>query len=168
MNSIITFILSIFVLFTANCCVVQAQEGTFTPIPSTDVTPGEPTCQGDKPGAVNPKIAVPCRCPPTQQALARQVDVKTSISNEAFPLGTDLESRIRRYEITLSALQDLKCPAASTKLKPKLQALTALRGKSSDAIQEAIQGIGFNDAPKPLVAAAATPAVLTRRQVSCN
>jgi hypothetical protein len=62
-----------------------------------------------------------------------------------FPEGRDLESRIIRYETTLAALQDLRCPASSTTLLARLRSLTALRGNpNADTI---LAGLGINDTP---------------------
>jgi hypothetical protein len=107
-------------------------------VPSTGVAPGTPGDNSDKVGPVG--IRVPARCPPPQQELAQAV-----LSQGPLPDGLDLESRIRRYERTLSGLQSLKCPASSTTLLVRLKSLTALRGNPNAAA--ALQGLGLNDTP---------------------
>ncbi|KAI8802347.1 hypothetical protein BJ742DRAFT_833240 [Cladochytrium replicatum] len=103
-----------------------------TLIPATGAAAGDPNCQGDKKSPVNPNINVPCRCPPTDTAIAQVVAMRTG-NGATFPTGADRESQIKRFEITLSAIQTLKCPASSTTLLGRLQALTACRTNPSTA-----------------------------------
>jgi len=108
-------------------------------VPAIGFSPGDPTQTADRIGPTG--VRVPGRCPPTQDVLDAQVALK----NPQFPTGTDLESRIQRFEKTLSALQDLSCPASSTTLLGRLNSLTALRGNANrDAV---LQGLGLNETP---------------------
>ncbi|KAJ3087651.1 hypothetical protein HK102_010574 [Quaeritorhiza haematococci] len=134
-----------FALLALSMPALVAAQG-FSPdlVPSTGVEAGAPDCAGDKPSPVLPGVNVPCRCPPPAAELAAQVQRKVG---DNFPAGLDLESRIRRYEITLSALQDLRCPASSTRMKGRLDSLTALRRQSGAEIEAALAGLGPNDTP---------------------
>ncbi len=116
-------------------------------VPSAGFPAGEPNCVGDRPGAINPNIMIPCRCPPTPEAIANQVQARIGGDPQAFPLGLDLESRIRRYEITISAIQDLRCPAASTTIRPRLSTLTSLRGLPENVVSGLLAGLPLNDVP---------------------
>lgn len=108
-------------------------------VPALGFPPGDPNSTQDHPGPTG--VMVPGRCPPTQEAVNRQVALK----NPDFPRGTDLESRIQRFEKTLSAIQDLQCPAASTTLLVRLKSLTALRDNPN--VNAILQGLGFNQTP---------------------
>jgi hypothetical protein len=108
-------------------------------VPALGFSPGDPNQTADRLGPTG--VRVPGRCPPTQEAVNRQV----ALRNPQLPTGTDLESRIQRFEKTLSALQDLRCPAASTTLVQRLRSLTALRNNpNADAI---LEGLELNETP---------------------
>lgn len=108
-------------------------------VPATGFPAGNPAQTEDRVGPTG--VRVPGRCPPTQEAINRQVALK----NPQFPRGADLESRIQRFEKTLSAIQDLQCPAASTTLLGRLKSLTALRGDPNAT--SILQGLGINETP---------------------
>ncbi|KAI9092655.1 hypothetical protein DFS34DRAFT_632670 [Phlyctochytrium arcticum] len=91
-------------------------------IPATEVAPGNPACQGDSVGPIN-GVRIPCRCPPTDAELAATVQQQ----HPNIPMGTDLDSTLQRFQLTLASLQTLKCPGAATKLVPKLQKLGQLK-----------------------------------------
>jgi transposase-like protein len=74
-----------------------------------------------------------------------KVNAQVALKNANFPNGTDLESRIQRFEKTLSAIQDLKCPAASTTLLGRLNSLTALRANANR--DNILRGLGLNETP---------------------
>ncbi|WP_236030043.1 hypothetical protein [Paractinoplanes lichenicola] len=108
-------------------------------VPALGFSPGDPNATADRVGPTG--INVPGRCPPTQD----QVNAQVALKNGSLPSGADLESRIQRYEKTLSAIQDLKCPASSTTLLGRLKSLTALRGNpNADNI---LRGLGLNETP---------------------
>ena len=108
-------------------------------VPALGFSPGDPNATADRVGPTG--VKVPGRCPPTQA----QVNAQVALKNANLPSGTDLESRIQRFERTLSAIQDLKCPASSTTLLGRLNSLTALRGtENRDNI---LRGLGLNETP---------------------
>jgi hypothetical protein len=108
-------------------------------VPALGFSPGDPNATADRVGPTG--VNVPGRCPPTQA----QVNAQVARKNGSLPSGTDLESRIQRYEKTLSAIQDLKCPASSTTLLGRLNSLTALRGNANrDGV---LRGLGLNETP---------------------
>ncbi|MBB4693510.1 hypothetical protein [Paractinoplanes abujensis] len=114
-------------------------------VPALGFSPGDPNATADRVGPTG--VNVPGRCPPTQA----QVNAQVALKNANLPSGTDLESRIQRYEKTLSAIQDLKCPASSTTLLGRLKSLTALRGNpNADNI---LRGLGVNETPADRAAA---------------
>jgi hypothetical protein len=73
------------------------------------------------------------------------VNAQVALKNANLPSGTDLESRIQRFEKTLSAIQDLKCPASSTTLLGRLNSLTALRANANR--DNILSGLGLNETP---------------------
>src|SRR5690349_14251973 len=108
-------------------------------VPALGFSPGDPNATADRVGPTG--VKVPGRCPPTQA----QVNAQVALKNANLPSGTDLESRIQRFERTLSAIQDLKCPASSTTLLGRLKSLTALRGNAdSDNI---LRDLDLNETP---------------------
>lgn len=135
----------------ATACLALSQESKQVDLAEMVPELGEPETNQicdvvtqTKPSFFNEKIRIPCNCPPAFE------DVVVAVSKIAvkFPDGLDLESRIRRFEITLQALQSLKCPAVSTSLKERLDVLTSLRGKPVDLIQEALDCLDLNDVPE--------------------
>jgi hypothetical protein len=108
-------------------------------VPALGFSPGDPNATADRVGPTG--VKVPGRCPPTQA----QVNAQVALKNGSLPSGTDLESRIQRFEKTLSAVQDLKCPASSTTLLGRLNSLTALRGNPN--ADNALRGLGLNETP---------------------
>ncbi|KAJ3277534.1 hypothetical protein HK104_003216, partial [Borealophlyctis nickersoniae] len=100
-------------------------------IPPTFVTPGNANCAGDSIGPAN-GVRIPCRCPPTDDLLAQT----TLQQHPDIPRGNDLDSTLQRFQLTLASLQTLKCPAASTQIKPKLDKLGALKA-SGRAVSDA-------------------------------
>jgi hypothetical protein len=108
-------------------------------VPALGFSPGNPNATADRVGPTG--VKVPGRCPPTQA----QVNAQVALKNANFPSGTDLESRIQRFEKTLSAIQDLKCPAASTTLLGRLNSLTALRANANR--DNILRGLGLNETP---------------------
>ena len=108
-------------------------------VPALGFSPGDPNATADRVGPTG--VNVPGRCPPTQA----QVNAQVALKNGNLPSGTDLESRIQRYEKTLSAIQDLKCPASSTTLLGRLNSLTALRGNANR--DDVLRGLGVNETP---------------------
>ena len=81
----------------------QGNAGTSSAlVPALGFSPGDPNATADRVGPTG--VKVPGRCPPTQA----QVNAQVALKNANLPSGTDLESRIQRYEKTLSAIQDLK------------------------------------------------------------
>jgi hypothetical protein len=108
-------------------------------VPALGFSPGNPNATADRVGPTG--VNVPGRCPPTQA----QVNAQVALKNANFPSGTDLESRIQRFEKTLSAIQDLKCPASSTTLLGRLNSLTALRGNANR--DNILRGLGLNETP---------------------
>ncbi|AEV89136.1 hypothetical protein ACWT_8127 [Actinoplanes sp. SE50] len=108
-------------------------------VPALGFGPGDPNATADRVGPTG--VKVPGRCPPTQA----QVNAQVALRNASFPSGTDLESRIQRFEKTLSAIQDLKCPASSTTLLGRLKSLTALRGNPDR--DNILRGLGLNETP---------------------
>ncbi|PRY21299.1 hypothetical protein [Pseudosporangium ferrugineum] len=115
-------------------------------VPVLGFSPGDPNATADRVGPTG--VNVPGRCPPTQA----QVNAQVALKNASLPGGTDLESRIQRFEKTLSAIQDLKCPASSTTLLGRLKSLTALRGNANR--DDVLRGLGLNDTPADRAAAA--------------
>ena len=118
-------------------------------VPALGFSPGNPNATADRVGPTG--VKVPGRCPPTQA----QVNAQVALKNANFPSGTDLESRIQRFEKTLSAIQDLKCPASSTTLLGRLNSLTALRGKGNR--DNILRGLGLNETPADKAAGNAAP-----------
>jgi hypothetical protein len=108
-------------------------------VPALGFSPGNPNATADRVGPTG--VKVPGRCPPTQA----QVNAQVALKNANLPSGTDLESRIQRFEKTLSAIQDLKCPASSTTLLGRLNSLTALRGNANR--DNTLRGLGLNETP---------------------
>jgi hypothetical protein len=108
-------------------------------VPALGFSPGDPNATADRVGPTG--INVPGRCPPTQA----QVNAQVALKNANFPSGTDLESRIQRFEQTLSAIQDLRCPASSTTLLGRLNSLTALRANANR--DDILNGLGLNETP---------------------
>ncbi|GIE87264.1 hypothetical protein [Actinoplanes regularis] len=108
-------------------------------VPALGFSPGNPNATADRVGPTG--VNVPGRCPPTQA----QVNAQVALKNANLPSGTDLESRIQRFEKTLSAIQDLKCPASSTTLLGRLNSLTALRGNANR--DNILRGLGLNETP---------------------
>ena len=108
-------------------------------VPALGFSPGDPNATADRVGPTG--VKVPGRCPPTQA----QVNAQVALKNGNLPSGTDLESRIQRFEKTLSAIQDLKCPASSTTLLGRLKSLTALRGNANR--DNILRGLGLNETP---------------------
>ena len=108
-------------------------------VPALGFSPGDPNATADRVGPTG--VKVPGRCPPTQA----QVNAQVALKNAVLPSGTDLESRIQRFEKTLSAIQDLKCPASSTTLLGRLNSLTALRGNANR--DNVLRGLGLNETP---------------------
>ena len=108
-------------------------------VPALGFSPGNPNATADRVGPTG--VKVPGRCPPTQA----QVNAQVALKNANFPSGTDLESRIQRFEKTLSAIQDLKCPASSTTLLGRLNSLTALRANANR--DNILRGLGLNETP---------------------
>jgi len=108
-------------------------------VPALGFSPGNPNATADRVGPTG--VNVPGRCPPTQA----QVNAQVALKNANFPSGTDLESRIQRFEKTLSAIQDLKCPASSTTLLGRLNSLTALRANANR--DDVLRGLGLNETP---------------------
>ncbi|XVV09266.1 hypothetical protein ACQP2X_31025 [Actinoplanes sp. CA-131856] len=108
-------------------------------MPALGFSPGDPNATADRVGPTG--VNVPGRCPPTQA----QVNAQVALKNASLPSGTDLESRIQRFEKTLSAIQDLKCPASSTTLLGRLNSLTALRGDANR--DDVLRGLGLNETP---------------------
>ncbi|MEU4220576.1 hypothetical protein [Actinoplanes sp. NPDC026623] len=117
-------------------------------VPALGFSPGDPNATADRVGPTG--VKVPGRCPPTQA----QVNAQVALKNANLPSGTDLESRIQRFEKTLSAIQDLKCPASSTTLLGRLNSLTALRGNGNR--DNILRGLGLNETPADKAAPAAT------------
>jgi hypothetical protein len=118
-------------------------------VPALGFSPGNPNATADRVGPTG--VKVPGRCPPTQA----QVNAQVALKNANFPSGTDLESRIQRFEKTLSAIQDLKCPAASTTLLGRLNSLTALRANANR--DNILRGLGLNETPADKAAGNAAP-----------
>src|SRR6188768_3983491 len=114
-------------------------------VPALGFSPGDPNATADRVGPTG--VKVPGRCPPTQA----QVNAQVALKNANLPSGTDLESRIQRFEKTLSAIQDLKCPASSTTLLGRLNSLTALRGNANR--DNTLRGLGLNETPADKAAA---------------
>ncbi|AGL16176.1 hypothetical protein L083_2666 [Actinoplanes sp. N902-109] len=114
-------------------------------VPALGFSPGDPNATADRVGPTG--VKVPGRCPPTQA----QVNAQVALKNASLPSGTDLESRIQRFEKTLSAIQDLKCPASSTTLLGRLNSLTALRGNANR--DNVLRGLGLNETPADRAAA---------------
>ncbi|WP_203830075.1 hypothetical protein, partial [Actinoplanes palleronii] len=114
-------------------------------VPALGFSPGNPNATADRVGPTG--VNVPGRCPPTQA----QVNAQVALKNANFPGGADLESRIQRFEKTLSAIQDLKCPASSTTLLGRLNSLTALRGNANR--DNILRGLGLNETPADKAAA---------------
>ncbi|KAI9092654.1 hypothetical protein DFS34DRAFT_688086 [Phlyctochytrium arcticum] len=114
-------------------------------IPATEVTPGNADCQGDSIGPNN-GVKIPCSCPPTDAELAATVQQQ----HPNIPMGTDVDSTLQRFQLTLASLQSLKCPGAATKLVPKLQKLGQLKaGAASDAeVADIIKATGDVFSPK--------------------
>ncbi len=108
-------------------------------VPALGFSPGDPNATADRVGPTG--VNVPGRCPPTQA----QVNAQVALKNASLPSGTDLESRIQRFEKTLSAIQDLKCPASSTTLLGRLNSLTALRGNANR--DDILRGLDLNETP---------------------
>jgi hypothetical protein len=108
-------------------------------VPALGFSPGDPNATADRVGPTG--VKVPGRCPPTQA----QVNAQVALKNANLPSGTDLESRIQRFEKTLSAIQDLKCPASSTTLLGRLNSLTALRANANR--DNVLRGLGLNETP---------------------
>ena len=108
-------------------------------VPALGFSPGDPNATADRVGPTG--VNVPGRCPPTQA----QVNAQVAVKNANLPSGTDLESRIQRFEKTLSAIQDLKCPASSTTLLGRLNSLTALRANANR--DDVLRGLGLNETP---------------------
>lgn len=108
-------------------------------VPSLGFPAGDPASTQDHIGPVG--VPIPGRCPPSQEEVNRQVALK----NPQFPSGIDLESRIQRFELTISAVQDFNCPVSSTTLLGRLKSLTALRGDPNAA--SILEGLGFNETP---------------------
>jgi hypothetical protein len=108
-------------------------------VPALGFSPGNPNATADRVGPTG--VKVPGRCPPTQA----QVNAQVALKNANLPSGTDLESRIQRFEKTLSAIQDLKCPASSTTLLGRLNSLTALRANANR--DNILRGLGLNETP---------------------
>ncbi|GIE51637.1 hypothetical protein Ani05nite_51710 [Amorphoplanes nipponensis] len=108
-------------------------------VPALGFSPGNPNATADRVGPTG--VKVPGRCPPTQA----QANAQVALKNANLPSGTDLESRIQRFEKTLSAIQDLKCPASSTTLLGRLNSLTALRGNANR--DDVLRGLGVNETP---------------------
>ncbi|GAA2475567.1 hypothetical protein [Winogradskya humida] len=108
-------------------------------VPALGFSPGDPNATADRVGPTG--VKVPGRCPPTQA----QVNAQVALKNANLPSGTDPESRIQRFEKTLSAIQDLKCPASSTTLLGRLNSLTALRGNANR--DNVLRGLGVNETP---------------------
>ena len=108
-------------------------------VPALGFSPGDPNATADRVGPTG--VKVPGRCPPTQA----QVNAQVALKNATLPGGTDLESRIQRFEKTLSAIQDLKCPASSTTLLGRLNSLTALRGDANR--DDVLRGLELNETP---------------------
>ncbi|MEU8819859.1 hypothetical protein [Actinoplanes sp. NPDC048796] len=115
-------------------------------VPALGFSPGDPNATADRVGPTG--VNVPGRCPPTQA----QVNAQVALKDANLPSGTDLESRIQRFEKTLSAIQDLKCPASSTTLLGRLKSLTALRGNANR--DNVLRGLGLNETPADRGAAA--------------
>src|SRR6195952_924857 len=118
-------------------------------VPALGFSPGNPNATADRVGPTG--VKVPGRCPPTQA----QVNAQVALKNAVLPSGTDLESRIQRFEKTLSAIQDLKCPASSTTLLGRLNSLTALRGNANR--DNILRGLGLNETPADKAAGNAAP-----------
>jgi hypothetical protein len=118
-------------------------------VPALGFSPGNPNATADRVGPTG--VKVPGRCPPTQA----QVNAQVALKNANLPSGTDLESRIQRFEKTLSAIQDLKCPASSTTLLGRLNSLTALRGNANR--DNTLRGLGLNETPADKAAGNAAP-----------
>ncbi|BEL06465.1 hypothetical protein Q0Z83_046560 [Actinoplanes sichuanensis] len=114
-------------------------------VPALGFSPGDPNATADRVGPTG--VNVPGRCPPTQA----QVNAQVAVKNASLPSGTDLESRIQRFEKTLSAIQDLKCPASSTTLLGRLKSLTELRGNANR--DDVLRGLGLNETPADRAAA---------------
>ncbi|GAA1654128.1 hypothetical protein [Actinoplanes couchii] len=114
-------------------------------VPALGFSPGDPNATADRVGPTG--VNVPGRCPPTQA----QVNAQVALKNAVLPTGTDLESRIQRFERTLSAIQDLKCPASSTTLLGRLNSLTALRANADR--DNILRGLGVNETPADRAAA---------------
>ncbi|MFG1609546.1 hypothetical protein [Actinoplanes sp. NPDC049265] len=114
-------------------------------VPALGFSPGDPNATADRVGPTG--VKVPGRCPPTQA----QVNAQVALKNANLPSGVDLESRIQRFEKTLSAIQDLKCPASSTTLLGRLNSLTALRGNANR--DDILRGLGLNETPADRAAA---------------
>ncbi len=118
-------------------------------VPALGFSPGNPNATADRVGPTG--VKVPGRCPPTQA----QVNAQVALKNANLPSGTDLESRIQRFEKTLSAVQDLKCPASSTTLLGRLNSLTALRENANR--DNTLRGLGLNETPADKAAGNAAP-----------
>ena len=118
-------------------------------VPALGFSPGDPNATADRVGPTG--VKVPGRCPPTQA----QVNAQVALKNANLPSGTDLESRIQRFEKTLSAIQDLKCPASSTTLLGRLNSLTALRANANR--DNILRGLGLNETPADRAAGNAAP-----------
>ena len=108
-------------------------------VPALGFSPGDPNATADRVGPTG--VNVPGRCPPTQA----QVNAQVALKKTDFPSGTDLESRIQRFEKTLSAIQDLKCPASSTTLLGRLNSLTALRADADR--DDVLRDLDLNETP---------------------
>src|SRR5438477_558580 len=134
-----TLVAGIFAVSTGVGHAGQGQNAGNALVPALGFSPGNPNATADRVGPTG--VKVPGRCPPTQA----QVNAQVALKNANFPSGTDLESRIQRFEKTLSAIQDLKCPASSTTLLGRLNSLTALRGNANR--DNILRGLGVNETP---------------------
>lgn len=137
-------LLTVLMTWMSVVMVVQAQSFVDL-VPSTGVLPGTPGCVGDIPSPVRAGVMVPCRCPPTAEAIASSVAQRLGDVG-MYPRGLDLESRIRRYELAIQAVQALQCPASSTRMKSVLDALTSLRGNPN--ANQIVAGLPLNAAPR--------------------
>nr|BFE67127.1 hypothetical protein GCM10020092_004280 [Actinoplanes digitatis] len=73
-------------------------------VPALGFSPGDPNATADRVGPTG--VKVPGRCPPTQA----QVNAQVALKNANLPSGTDLESRIQRFEKDLVGDSRLEMP----------------------------------------------------------
>ena len=131
---------------TPNLVASPVVSGPSGLVPDIGFPPGNPAATTDRLGA-DGKTNIPGPCPPPQSELnSLLLSIHPETFASEFPK-VDLESRIIRFEQTLSGLQELKCPAASTTLKSRLLQLTGLRSLSKPEVDAKLAGLGVNEVP---------------------